>query len=145
MSEIVTEERLLEGSELCLSCGLCCQGIMERAAFLESEEVERVRELNLEFYKTDDGIYKFHLPCPLIQGNVCSVYSGRHPNVCTEFQCILLEQLLNNEISLEAGMKIIYKIKKYMNQIKEKISFIDYLRCIPGSHSRLLGFATGFK
>jgi hypothetical protein len=36
-----------------------------------------------------------------------------------------LDQLLNDEISLEASLKIIHKIKKYTNLIKEKISFID--------------------
>jgi Fe-S-cluster containining protein len=125
MSDIVTDERLREGSELCISCGLCCQGILEKAAVLEPEEVELAEELNLKPFVTNDGIHKFHLPCPLIEGNVCSVYNSPHPNVCKEFQCILLDQLLSDEISLEASLKIISKIKKYINQINENVSFID--------------------
>ena len=125
MSEIVTDERLKEGSELCISCGLCCQGILERAAVLEPVEVELASDLGLKRFVTSDGINKFHLPCPLIEGNVCSVYMSPHPNVCSEFQCILLDQLLSGEISLEASLKIITKIKKYINLINEKVSFID--------------------
>jgi hypothetical protein len=98
---------------------------MEKAAVLEPEEVELARVLNLKHFVTDEGIHKFHLPCPLIEGNVCSVYNSSHPNVCKEFQCILLDQLLNDEISLEASLKIITKIKKYINQINENVSFID--------------------
>lgn len=125
MSDIVTDERLREGSELCTSCGLCCQGIMEKAAVLEPEEIELATALGLKHFVTSDGIHKFHLPCPLIRGNVCSVYGSSHPNVCKEFQCILLDQLLNDEMSLEAGLKIISKIKKYINLINENVSFID--------------------
>ena len=125
MSEIVTDERLKEGSELCISCGLCCQGILERAAALEPVEVELASDLGLKRFVTSDGINKFHLPCPLIEGNVCSVYMSPYPNVCSEFQCILLDQLLSGEISLEASLKIILKIKKYINLINENVSFID--------------------
>jgi Fe-S-cluster containining protein len=128
MSDIVTYERLGECSELCISCGLCCQGIMERAAVLEPDEVELAEELNLKPFLTGEGIHKFHLPCPLIEGNVCSVYNSPHPNVCKEFQCILLDQLLSGEISLEASLKIISKIKKYINLINENVSFIDSSR-----------------
>ena len=125
MSDIVTDGRLGEGSELCISCGLCCQGIMEKAAVLEQDEVELAEELNLKPFVTVEGIHKFHLPCPLIKGNVCSVYNSPHPNVCKEFQCILLDQLLSGEISLEASLKVISKIKKYINLINENVSFID--------------------
>ena len=125
MSDIVTDERLREGSELCTSCGLCCQGIMEKAAVLEPDEVKLARDLGLKLFTSSDGINKFHLPCPLIEGNFCSVYMSPHPNVCKEFQCILLDQLLSGEISLEASLKIITKIKKYINLIDEKVSFID--------------------
>jgi len=112
MSDVITDERLKEGSELCTSCGLCCQGIMEKAAVLEPEEVELASDLGLKHFVSSDGNDKFHLPCPLIRGNVCSVYSSPHPSVCKEFQCILLDQLLSGEISLEASLKIITKIKK---------------------------------
>jgi hypothetical protein len=125
MSDIETDESISRGSQLCLSCGLCCQGLMEKAAVLEPNEIELAKELKLEYFMTIDGIYKFHLPCPLVSENVCTVYGNRHPSVCTEFQCLLLDQLLNDEISLEASLKIIHKIKKYTNSIKEKISFID--------------------
>ena len=76
-------------------------------------------------FMNSDDIHKFHLPCPLIEGNVCSVYMSPHPNVCKEFQCILLDQLLSGEINLEASLKIIVKIKKYINLINENVSFID--------------------
>ena len=125
MSDIETAESILKGSQLCLSCGLCCQGVMEKAAVLEPNEIELAKELKLECFIAGDGIYKFHLLCPLVNENVCTVYNNRHPSVCSEFQCLLLDQLLNDEISLEASLIIIHKIKKYINLIKEKISFIN--------------------
>ena len=102
---------------------------------------EAGKRSRFESFVTSDGINKFHLPCPLIEGNVCSVYISPHLNVCKEFQCILLDQLLNDEIGLEASLKIITKIKKYVNLIDEKVSFIDSSEIIPGSNSGLLGFA----
>jgi len=125
MSDIETAESILKGSQLCLRCGLCCQGVMEKAAVLEPNEIELANELKLEYFMTSDGIYKFHLPCPLVNENVCTVYDNRHPSVCSEFQCLLLDQLLNDEISLEASLIIVHKIKKYINLIKEKTSSID--------------------
>jgi hypothetical protein len=86
---------------------------MEKAAVLEPNEIELAKELKLEYFMTSDGIHKFRLLCPLVNEDVCTVYNNRHPSVCTEFQCLLLDQLLNDEISLEASLKIIHKIKKY--------------------------------
>ncbi len=121
MSDNENDKAISNASKLCLSCSLCCHGIMEKAAVLEPCELEMAKELKLDYYMAEDGIYKFNLPCRLINGTTCTVYSSRHPNVCKEFQCILLDMLLNNEVSLEASIKTIQRIKKYINLIKEKI------------------------
>jgi len=66
MSDIVTDERLGEGSELCTSCGLCCQGILEKAAVLEPGEVELARELDLKPFVTGGGMWSPEIISPII-------------------------------------------------------------------------------
>jgi len=75
MSDIETDESISIGSQLCLSCGLCCQGVMEKAAVLEPNEIELAKELKLEYFMTSDGIHKFRLLCPLVNEDVCTVYN----------------------------------------------------------------------
>lgn len=81
------------GSELCTQCGLCCSGALHSAAVLDSDEIESALVLGLHVLDREKP--GFALPCPRLQGTVCTIYESR-PRVCARYKCQLL-------LDVEAG------------------------------------------
>ena len=48
-----------KGSQLCLSCGLCCQGLLRDHAPLETGETELATQLGLPAYLEDSDSHAF--------------------------------------------------------------------------------------
>ena len=60
-------------TNICLSCGLCCDGTLIGFVQLESEELSPVRKL-MEIEQTgENGM--FFLPCNELGCNGCNIYS----------------------------------------------------------------------
>jgi hypothetical protein len=94
-----------DGSSLCLSCGLCCDGSLLRDVRVYPDE--RPAALGLRLTLIDDGTrLSFALPCPLFKDNRCSVYDER-PRSCRAFRCGLLRKLDRGEITLERARQIV--------------------------------------
>jgi len=114
------------GSELCLSCGLCCKGLLFNRAGLLPGEVARAEELGLHCFPSGDGKFAFRLPCPWFQDERCSIYSARF-DACQRYRCDLLKRLANDELSVLEGKQIISKIKKDMSSISFKMESVEQI------------------
>ncbi len=79
-------------SDLCLACGLCCDGSLFESAKLHPGEEELVRSLGLKIMFVDNTTLGFKQPCPAFNSH-CSVYEQR-PQVCQKFRC---KQLLRKD------------------------------------------------
>jgi len=96
-----------KGSQLCLTCGICCQGVF----FSHDEDPVR--------YGLDpDSIAARHanpllpLTCRLYRDDRCLVHEEpTRPPCCRESRCQLLRRLLAEEISLEQAGTISRNIK----------------------------------
>lgn len=142
MSSSTTEKRSAlqeEGVALCLSCGLCCQGILHSYAGLEEEELGLAEELRLPVIDKDDRS-AFRLPCPRYRDHKCSVYPKR-PRVCGSYQCALLKGLLQGRLSFEACTTVVSEAQKLIREITEHMgtpsqtrSLWDEIRDFFGQH-----------
>ena len=99
-------------SQLCLSCGLCCQGIF----FFQDEDPQKHNlspELENPFLP---------LTCRLLQQgtNRCLIYN-ECPPACKTFQCGLLKQLQQEEITFEQAQAAIEKIKTLLNTLIQQL------------------------
>ena len=74
-------------NELCLACGICCQGYLHSKAALGDIERSRAVMLNMEISKKK-GRFFFALPCPHHNRNLCTIYEKRF-NVCRRYKCAL--------------------------------------------------------
>lgn len=94
-------EGLSLGSDLCTSCGLCCSGALHTAAVLDDDEIAGARALGLPVLDREKP--GFALPCPRLDGAVCTIYLDR-PRVCSRYKCQLLQDVEAGEIPLEQAM-----------------------------------------
>ena len=106
---------------LCLDCGLCCNGVMFRGLTLEQNEVRKFsRPVKHTYdlipthtiYKTKNNIiYPFEAGCEhLKRDNKCKIYEDR-PLTCRKFKCKMLERYENEEISYDVALNKIKEIK----------------------------------
>jgi uncharacterized protein len=100
----------LGGSELCLACGLCCNGTLHTSVAVQPEHARLVRNLGLTVEKIGQEL-GFCQPCPLHQDDCCSVYP-QHPPSCQEFQCALLQKYENGDITLADSLTIVRTAKE---------------------------------
>ena len=96
------EPLLNPGSQLCVACGLCCEGALHDLAVLRPDEIPLAFSLGMTVTETD-GQVDFQLPCHLLKNGCCTVYS-RRPSPCSGYRCQLLKSLEVGAIDLEEGL-----------------------------------------
>jgi uncharacterized protein len=78
-------------SELCLSCGMCCDGTLFGRVEMSAEEAARLGKR----VATAEG--QLVQPCRALEGLKCCVYADR-PGVCRKFKCNVLLALESGEM-----------------------------------------------
>lgn len=74
-------------SELCLACGLCCEGTLYTKALIRPDEVEDSRAIGMATYSEPNGEAGFRFPCNYLDGACCTRYEQWRPSVCSGFLC----------------------------------------------------------
>ena len=118
----------IDGSRLCLECGICCQGVLHREASVEAGEIEAVRRLGLQVIGSGKDL-SFRLPCPLHQGDRCTAYMDR-PRTCRSYQCKLLKGYLEGTVDWEHCRRTIGFAKDLVDRIRRGINLADPDQCV---------------
>jgi len=108
-----------KGSQLCLSCGLCCQGLLQDHHRLETGETELATRIGLPLHGEDNRSKAFSLPCALYREDKCSVYPNR-PRACRDYQCDVLKKYLQGTTSLEQSLALVKSAKELMSAIRQR-------------------------
>jgi uncharacterized protein len=123
------ESMKTNSSQFCLTCGLCCNGVLHAYTAIHPNEVELVRTLGLTIVPRK-GALGFQQPCRLYQRQRCSKYLSR-PSSCQEYQCALLQKYVAGKLKAEAAAKIIQRSNALyaalLGQLPDDYSF-DQLR-----------------
>jgi hypothetical protein len=102
---------------LCLSCGLCCNGVLFRDVELRpNDDAVRLKEVGLQI-KTTAKKKCFTQPCAALNQCQCRVYPDR-PRMCREFECLLLKQAAAGIVEIEAALRLIRKTLKKADGIR---------------------------
>lgn len=112
-----------ESLNLCLSCGLCCDGTLIGFVQLDSEESSVLQELmDIE----DEGDQGFFLqPCDNYGSSGCTIYSKR-PKQCTDFKCGLLKSLEQKELDFDSAIEVINVVKQKKIAIEKKLATLQF-------------------
>jgi hypothetical protein len=78
-------------ADLCLSCGLCCDGSLFATICLSPEDAQRIEARKLPLLPIDGGTEQLaaEQPCGAFAGR-CTVFADR-PAVCQHYRCDVLK------------------------------------------------------
>ena len=107
---------LSDASALCVSCGMCCNGVLFTNARAEPGEVPRLRDLGLEVEQVRGDRLQFRLPCPHHDDGHCGIYSDRFLK-CRTFRCALLKRLDSGETSLAEAQGAVAQAKAMLARV----------------------------
>jgi hypothetical protein len=117
----------LKEQEICVKCGLCCDGtLFSNATVIPGEKGTMPPYMEENYLKVGEK-ESFLLPC-LYFDTKCTIYDKKRPHVCSSFRCKLLVNFSDAKISQIKADEIIQNAKK----IREGI-FKEYWVLFPGS------------
>lgn len=132
----VVNTNITPEQEICIKCGMCCDGTLFNHAVLQKGEKKSLPPLIAKRYMLTDTGEVFKLPCPYFDKK-CTIYDQEKPDVCSSFRCELLKnlskekttkanatQIVENAMDLRSEIFTMYE-KAY--KIMEPISFRDIL------------------
>ena len=109
----------LPAQPLCLSCGLCCNGVLFKDVELRAADDARVLQkagLQLEQLKTK---VRFAQPCAaLCADNHCQIYEQR-PTRCRQFDCQVLKNVTAGTISRAAGLRTVQQTLQRADGVRQ--------------------------
>ena len=117
-----------DASDVCMLCGMCCDGTLFGGAVVEDGESEHVVSLGLEIHRREDGSQAFLHPCPRFTKGCCGVYEQR-PQVCRDYNCGLLPEYEAGRISLDDCTDVIESMRSLTRYIEEGLAMS------PGSYN----------
>jgi len=103
--------------ELCKKCGFCCDDTLFPHGTIEADEILPFGLV--EIY--EKGERSFKLPCPHFNG-LCTIYHQGRPEVCDSFQCLLFEDVMVEETSLEEALQLVEQIKAQKKRMCQLLS-----------------------
>lgn len=93
--------------QLCLKCGLCCDGTLFTHVALTDEEQKRLPSLG--------GVIRQR--CPALAADLkCSVYAER-PKACSRFVCMLGRAHEEGEVGLDEALALVGEVRSLRERI----------------------------
>ena len=111
---------MTDSTNICLACGLCCNGTLIGFVQVDSEELPVLREL-LDLENTN-GEGFFLQPCKKYCDG-CTIYSKR-PKQCAKYECELLKSVEQKEIDFESAIEIVEVIKQKKVTIEKQLALL---------------------
>jgi len=97
--------------QLCLNCGLCCDGTLFADVELRpGDDAARLAQLGLPIIKKGRRKFAFAQPCACFDGKYCAVYRDR-PTQCRLFECGLLKKVTSGKMKVQTAVKTISEAK----------------------------------
>ncbi len=108
------------GGELCLECGLCCNGVLFADVKLKAGETA------LKTGPTAAGLMTgvagrgriIPQPCPAFDGCRCGIYPDR-PSHCRNFECLLLRALNAGETRFGAARRVVREARRRVEKVEK--------------------------
>lgn len=108
-------------SDLCVACGLCCDGTLFPYAYVRDEEDRKIADdLGLTTAEIKDKLF-FNLPCPHFSG-CCTVYDKSRPHTCSAFFCPPIKKYQRNEQPFEEAEAQIRLFKEHRDKLLKAAS-----------------------
>ena len=114
--------KMNDSSNICLSCGLCCDGTLIGFVELGQEELPALRKI-MEIEESNGTGFFLH-PCKKYCDG-CTIYSER-PKNCDKFKCKLLNSVEQKELGFDSAVEVIKIVKQKKNAIEQKMAQLPF-------------------
>jgi uncharacterized protein len=131
-----------EVSNLCVSCGLCCNGTLFSRVKISLEESIRLKGLGIDVLEKKHAMF-MSIPCGKLKGSCCTVYENR-PNGCQVFFCSLADKLKRKEVTFESARQSIEELQLEIEELKRlngKLESVRQIRESLGDSTRAMSQA----
>jgi len=123
-----------DSSNICLSCGLCCDGTILGFVQLDNDEMPALKKImDIEDEK---GNGFFLQPCKKYCDG-CTIYSQR-PKQCGLFECGLLKSVEKKEIKFESALEIVNVVKQKRSAIAKNVALLNIELHSPSFYFRMV-------
>lgn len=110
-----------DSSNICLSCGLCCDGTVIGFVQVDNDEIADLRKIKV--IEEEDGNSIFLQPCERFC-NGCTIYDQR-PKQCASFKCGLLTDVEENKVAFHSAVETIERVKQLKSDIEKQIESLE--------------------
>ena len=104
-----------DATDLCVSCGLCCNGVLYSNIKVQPDEVERLEAAGHPVEQVGERL-QFHPPCHHHQEGRCTIYATRFMK-CRTFRCALLKRFDTGQLPLTDALAAVDQAKKMVARI----------------------------
>jgi uncharacterized protein len=108
-------------ANLCLECGLCCNGVIFADVELQPIEFKclkfKVQSLATRGKNGQPGVAKLPQPCAAFDGCRCRIYAER-PTYCRQFECLLLKNVQAGRLERAAASRIVRTAKERAERVR---------------------------
>ncbi|NWF35521.1 YkgJ family cysteine cluster protein [Mariprofundus sp. KV] len=102
-------------SELCTSCGMCCDGtLFGHANIKNDDDLKLASSLGLNTLQKN-GRDTFELPCHHFSSK-CTIYGEKRPNICGAFFCQPIRDIKNGRCDLSEANDLVSRAVKLREQ-----------------------------
>jgi uncharacterized protein len=109
------------GEDLCLACGLCCDGTLFDLVKLEpGDDVQKLKRLGLPvtLSRGKEAIARFPQPCSaLCEDRTCRIYADR-PRQCRVFECGVFKSAKAGRITFVAALRLVGQARRRSEKIR---------------------------
>lgn len=112
-----------ESENICVSCGLCCDGTLIGFVQLDSDELSVLREV--KEIEEVDGTGFFLQPCANLGCDGCTIYAQR-PRNCDKFKCEMLKLVESKELGFDSAVERLNVVTQKMRIIEEHLSTLPF-------------------
>ncbi len=115
-----SNSEIAAGEDLCLACGLCCNGAIFADVQLQAgDDAEQLAKLGLVVKSAGSNQNpKFVQPCVAHDGCRCRIYDER-PSYCRQFDCALLKSFRCGILAKQDVLEIISTARERVALVKE--------------------------
>jgi hypothetical protein len=103
--------------QLCLSCGLCCNGVIFADVELQPGDTPDFLAPGGIVLRKKRGKSCFHQPCAALENGQCRVYENR-PKHCRDFDCALLKNLNSGSVDFSTAQRAVRSAKKRAEKVQ---------------------------
>lgn len=108
-----------DSSNICLSCGICCEGVIIGFVEVNKQELSAVQKVMT--VEEANGAGFFLQPCKQFCDG-CGIYEDR-PKNCASYDCGLLKSVQTQQTPVAEALDIIAQAKKQIRAIESKLDF----------------------